>query len=110
MQLGAALMALTWFGRVMVEGLARPVAAGLEAIGHVTRKTVTPGDITGMAFEMGAVLFVLVGPIAMASAIGGFASIGVQGGWNLSWAPLKLDPAKLSPMAGLRRLAPSRAG
>lgn len=110
MQLGAALMALTWFGRVMVEGLSRQVTVGLESIGHVTKKTMTPGDITGMAFEMGAVLFVLVGPIALASAIGGLMSVGAQGGWNLSWAPLKLDIAKLSPMAGLKRLAPSRAG
>lgn len=110
MQLGASLIALAWFGRVIVEGLSRQVATGLESIGHVTKKAVTPGDITGMAFEMGAMLAVLVGPVALASAIGGLASVGVQGGWNVSWEPLKLNVSKLSPMAGLRRLAPSRAG
>ena len=30
-QLAAALIALTWFGRVMVEGLSRQVVTGLEA-------------------------------------------------------------------------------
>jgi flagellar biosynthetic protein FlhB len=109
-QLAAALLALTWFGRVMVEGLSRQVATGLEGMGHAARRTVTAGDFTGLAMEMGLTLIVLVGPIAAASIIGGIGSVAAQGGWNLSWEPLMFNISKLSPMSGIKRLAPSKAG
>jgi flagellar biosynthetic protein FlhB len=109
-QLAAALIALTWFGRVMVEGLSRQVVTGLENMGRVSRRTVTAGDFTGLAMEMGLTVVVLVGPIAAASALGGMGAIAAQGGWNLSWEPLQFNIGKLSPMAGIKRLAPSKAG
>jgi flagellar biosynthetic protein FlhB len=109
-QLAAALIALTWFGRVMVEGLSRQVVTGLEGMGRMARRTVTPGDFTGLAMEMGLTVTVLVGPIALASILGGFGAVAAQGGWILSWEPLKLNLGKLSPMAGIKRLAPSKAG
>jgi flagellar biosynthesis protein FlhB len=109
-QLAAVLIALTWFGRVMVEGLSRQVVAGLEAMGRTARHTVTAGDFTGLAMEMGLTVVVLVGPIAFASIVGGLGSVAAQGGWNLSWEPLKFDLNKLSPMSGIKRLAPSKAG
>jgi flagellar biosynthetic protein FlhB len=109
-QLAAALIALTWFGRVMVEGLSRQVVTGLEGMGRMARRTVTAGDFTGLAMEMGLTLVVLVGPIAAASVIGGMGAVAAQGGWNLSWEPLKFNIGKLSPMNGIRRLAPSKAG
>lgn len=109
-QLAAALIALTWFGRVMVEGLSRQVVTGLEGMGRTAKRTVTPGDFTGLAMEMGLTLVVLVGPIAAASVIGGIGSVAAQGGWNLSWEPLQFNLNKLSPLAGIKRLAPSKAG
>jgi flagellar biosynthesis protein FlhB len=109
-QLAAVLIALTWFGRVMVEGLSRQVVTGLEAMGRMAHHTVTAGDFTGLAMEMGLTLIVLVGPIAAASIIGGVGSVAAQGGWILSWEPLKFNIGKLSPMNGIKRLAPSKAG
>ena len=96
-QLAAVLIALTWFGRVMVEGLSRQVVTGLEAMGRMARRTVTAGDFTGLAMEMGLTLIVLVGPIAFASIVGGIGSVAAQGGWNLSWEPLQFNLSKLSP-------------
>lgn len=109
-QLAAALIALTWFGRVMVEGLSRQVVTGLESMGQTAKRTITAGDFTGLAMEMGLTLVVLVGPIAAASIIGGVGSVAAQGGWNLSWEPLQFNLNKLSPLAGIKRLAPSKAG
>jgi flagellar biosynthetic protein FlhB len=109
-QLAAVLIALTWFGRVMVEGLSRQVVTGIEAMGRRARHTVTAGDFTGLAMEMGLTVIVLVGPIAAASIIGGMGSVAAQGGWNLSWEPLKFNLNKLSPISGIKRLAPSKAG
>jgi flagellar biosynthesis protein FlhB len=109
-QLAAALVAFSWFGRYAVEGLGHYVARNLEAIGHNASRTVTAGEITGLALETGTALLVLVGPISFAAMIGGVAAIGLQGGWVLSWEPLKFNIGKLSPMAGFSRLAPSRAG
>jgi flagellar biosynthetic protein FlhB len=109
-QLAAVLIALTWFGRVMVEGLSRQVVTGLEAMGRMAHHTVTAGDFTGLAMEMGLTLIVLVGPIAFASIAGGLGSVAAQGGWNLSWEPLKFNLGKLSPINGIKRLAPSKAG
>jgi flagellar biosynthetic protein FlhB len=94
----------------MVEGLSRQVVTGLEGMGRMARRTVTAGDFTGLAMEMGLTLVVLVGPIAAASVIGGLGSVAAQGGWNLSWEPLKFNIGKLSPMSGIKRLAPSKAG
>jgi flagellar biosynthetic protein FlhB len=109
-QLAAVLIALTYFGRVMVEGLSRQVVTGLEAMGRMAHHTVTAGDFTGLAMEMGLTLIVLVGPIAFASIAGGLGSVAAQGGWNLSWEPLKFNLGKLNPVNGIKRLAPSKAG
>jgi flagellar biosynthetic protein FlhB len=109
-QLAAVLIALTYFGRVMVEGLSRQVVDGLEAMGRKAHHTVTAGDFTGLAMEMGLTVLVLVGPIAAASILGGIGSVAAQGGWNLSWEPLKFDLNKLNPVNGIKRLAPSKAG
>lgn len=109
-QFAAALIALTYFGRVMVEGLSRQMVAGLESVGRTAHRTVTAGDFTGLALEMGLVLVVLVGPIAAASIIGGVGSVVAQGGWVVSWEPLQLNIGRLSPMNGIKRLAPSKAG
>lgn len=109
-QLAAALIALTWFGRVMVEGLSRQVVDGLESMGRKAHHSVTAGDFTGLAMEMGLTLIVLVGPIAAASILGGVGSVAAQGGWVLSWEPLQFNLNKLSPLKGLKRLAPSKAG
>jgi len=110
LQLGAILIALSWFGRSFVEGLGQTVAAGLIEVGSSGHRTISEAELSGMTLQTGKVLALLVGPIALASVIGGLLSVSVVGGWNISTHPLTLNFGKLNPSNGLARLAPSKAG
>lgn len=110
MQFAAVVLVLIYFGQHVVEGLATTMAAGLTAVGHGARRTITAGELTRMGLETGRSLAILVGPIALASIAGAFASVYAMGGITLTAEPLTLNFNKLSPMAGLRKLAPMKAG
>jgi flagellar biosynthetic protein FlhB len=109
-QLGAVLLALGWFGRPLVEGLGRSMAAALVEVGASAHRPISDADLSRLAMQAGMLLAILVGPIAIAAIIGGLAATSAQGGWTLTTEPLTLNFAKLSPAAGLKRLAPSKAG
>lgn len=109
-QLGATLLALSWFGRHYVEGLGQTVAAGLVAVGGAAHRTISEAELTGLTLETGKVLVFMVGPISLAAIVGGVLSILISGGWNVSTEPLTLNFGKLNPANGLGRLAPSKAG
>jgi flagellar biosynthetic protein FlhB len=109
-QLGAVLIALAWNGRNLIEGLGQTVATGLLEVGASAHRNISEVELTGLTMQTGKTLALLVGPIAVAAVIGGVGSTMLIGGWNVSTQPLELDFGKLSPMAGLKRLAPSKAG
>lgn len=109
-QLGGVLLALTWFGRPLVEGLGRAVSAGLVEVGASAHRTISESEMSAMTMQTGKVLAILVGPIALAAIIGGLLATTAQGGWNFSGQPLAFNFGKLSPVAGLKKLAPSKAG
>jgi flagellar biosynthetic protein FlhB len=109
-QLGAVLLALGWFGRPLVEGLGHAMAAGLVDMGSSAHRTISGADLSSLALQAGTTLAVLVGPIAVASILGGLAATSAQGGWNLTTEPLRLNFGKLNPANGLKRLGPSKAG
>jgi flagellar biosynthetic protein FlhB len=109
-QLTAAVGALMFAGTYMASRLADRVAVGIAAAGDRAHQVLTPIDFSNMAFDYGASLALIVGPVAVASAVGGLAAVSLQGGWHVSWEPLKFNPGKLSPVNGLKRLLPSRAG
>ena len=109
-QLGAVLLALGWFGRPLVEGLGRVVAAGLVDVGASAHRTISEAELSGLTMQTGMVLAMLVGPISMAALIGGLFANTAQGGWNFSGQALTLKFSRLSPASGLGRLAPSKAG
>jgi len=110
MQLGAVLMALAWFGRHLVEGVGQTLAAGLVEVGASAHRTISEAELSGLTMETGKALAILVGPIALASVLGGLFSVTIAGGWNISPHPLTLNFGKLNPANGLSRLKPSRAG
>jgi flagellar biosynthesis protein FlhB len=109
-QLGGVLLALTWFGRPLVEGLGRAVSAGLVEVGASAHRTISETDLSAMTMQTGKVLAMLVGPIALAAVIGGLLATTAQGGWNFTGQPLAFNFEKLNPAAGLKKLAPTRAG
>jgi flagellar biosynthetic protein FlhB len=110
LQMGAVVLALVWFAHYTLEGLAAILMFSLEAMGHGARRAITAGELTRMGLETGRTLAVLVGPIALASVIGGLAGVMAQGGINLSAEPLTPNLGKLNPVNGLKRLVPTKAG
>ncbi len=72
-QLGAALLALAWFGRSLVEGLGHTVAAGLVQVGASAHRTIGDAELSGLALQAGKAVALLVGPIALAAVIGGLS-------------------------------------
>jgi flagellar biosynthesis protein FlhB len=110
LQLGAVLIALAWFGRPLVEGAGQTLAAGIVEMGSSAHRTISEAELSGLTMQTGKTLAVLVGPIALASVLGGLFSVAVIGGWNFSTEPLTLNFGKLNPVNGLGRLKPSKAG
>jgi flagellar biosynthetic protein FlhB len=109
-QLAAALMTLSWVGSYMVRSLADKVGAGLSQIDGVAHRTVMPSELTAIATGYLWTLALIVGPVMATAVVGGLAAVSAQGGWNVSWKPLQPDLTKLSPVNGLKRLLPTRAG
>ena len=109
-QLGAALMTLSWVGSYMVRTLADRVGAGLSRIDGVAHRTVMPSELTAIATSYLGTLAVIVGPVMLTAVVAGLAAVSAQGGWNVSWQPLQPKFSKLSPVNGIKRLVPTKAG
>jgi flagellar biosynthetic protein FlhB len=109
LQFGAAVFGLSWGGSYMMARLADRLGAGILAMGDRAHMTITPIDFSNMALDYGASLALVVGPVAIASALGGLVGARAQG-WAVSTEPLQPNLSRLSPLRGLQRLKPSRAG
>ena len=109
-QLGAALMTLTWVGGYMVSSLADRVGAGLARIDTVAHQTIRPADLTTIVSGYLGHLALIVGPVMATALVAGLVAVSAQGGWNLSWKALKPAFNRISPANGLKRLLPTRAG
>jgi flagellar biosynthesis protein FlhB len=109
-QLAAALMTLSWVGSYMVRTLADRVGAGLSRIDGVAHRTVMPSELTAIATGYLGWLALIVGPVMLTAVVAGLAAVSAQGGWNVSWQPLQPKFSKLSPVNGIKRLVPTKAG
>jgi flagellar biosynthetic protein FlhB len=109
-QLGACLIVLAWAGPSLLERLLVLVRAGLEAPGQWAHATIEPGVAGTIAVQGVAHVGLLVGPIAVAVALGTVLAAAAQGGWNVATEALVPDWSRLTPAHGLRRLSPGRAG
>jgi len=109
-QLAAALMTLSWVGSYMVRTLADRVGAGLSRIDGVAHRTVMPSELTAIASSYLGWLALIVGPVMLTAVVAGLAAVSAQGGWNVSWEPLQPKFSKLSPVNGIKRLVPTKAG
>lgn len=110
LQFAGVVMALSWAGSYMVARLADVATTGLEAVGDRAHQSLSSADVSAIALANGSALALIVGPVALAAAVGGLAAVTLQGGWVVTWEPLKFNLGRLSPVNGLQRLAPSRAG
>jgi flagellar biosynthetic protein FlhB len=109
-QLGAAMLTLSWVGSYMIRSLADKVGAGVSQIDGVAHRTVMPSELTAIATGYLWTLALIVGPVMATAMVAGLAAVSAQGGWNVSWQPLQPDLTRLSPVNGLKRLAPAKAG
>ncbi len=83
---------------------------GLNTLDSWARTPVTPEVLGVLVMNDGATIGLIIAPVMIAAAFVGLAGNLVQSGWV--YAPEKLTPdfTRLSPMAGLRRLAPMQSG
>jgi len=105
----SATAVLVWLGPTLVHRLADAVSASLNGVGSRARADVTPGDLTSLVIANGALIGLLVGPIAIAAAIAGVATAAAQGGLQFTAKNMTPDLTKLNPVNGLKRLAPSQS-
>jgi flagellar biosynthetic protein FlhB len=109
-QLAASLMTLSWVGSYMVRTLADKVGAGLSQIDGVAHRNVMPSELTAIATGYLGSLALIVGPVMATAVVGALVAVSAQGGWNVSWQPLQPKFSKLSPLNGVKRLVPTKAG
>ena len=101
---------LVWLGPSMVGRLAVTVSQALKGLGTVAKRDLQPEDLTAMVLEHGAVIAMLVGPIAIAVAMASVATAAAQGGLHFAPKALRVDLTRLNPANGLKRLVPSQSG
>jgi flagellar biosynthetic protein FlhB len=109
-QLGAALLTLTWMGGYMVSSLADRVGAGIGRIDLVAHKTIMPAELTTIVSGHLGHLALIVGPVMATALVAGLAAVWTQGGWNVSWQALQPSLARINPASGIKRLLPARGG
>lgn len=106
----AATIALARLGGRLLSGLGERLAGGLTHFADDPMRTVTAGEITRLVTDNGAVLALLVGPIAIATMVVGVATHGLQGGWSFAPEGLTLNWSRLNPASGIKRLGLSQSG
>jgi flagellar biosynthesis protein FlhB len=106
----AATGVLVTGGTFFMQRLAASVVNGLSRLGDAPLRDLQPGDIVPIVISGAALVAMTVGPVAIAAATASAFASAVQTGFNLSAQPLTPSFARLSPAAGLKKLAPSKAG
>ena len=101
---------LVWYGPLMVKLLAARLTDLLNAVGTSAGRDVPAEDMTSLVLSSGALIGLLVGPVAITAAVMSVASSAAQGGLRFSATPLQFNWERLSPAAGLKKLVPSQSG
>jgi flagellar biosynthetic protein FlhB len=107
------LMAVTGvlgvLGQRLMTRLAASLSDALTALPARAAHDVTGGDLAALVLENGALIALLVGPIALTAAAVSVAVSAAQGGLRFAPAALHLHWERLSPAKGLAKLAPSKS-
>lgn len=110
LHLGAALLVLGWWGAEMLRGMSAAMQESLTRMGQSPMRTVTSGDVVGLAVHGIWQLSWMVAPMALGALVATVVATQAQGGFNLATEGLRLDLSRLSPAKGFKKLAPSNAG
>ena len=97
-------------GAMSLARLQHRLIDGMNALDSWAHATVTPDGLGVVLLNDSATLAMIIAPVMITAAFTGLAGNLVQSGWV--FAPEKLTPdfTRLSPVTGLRRLAPSQSG
>jgi flagellar biosynthetic protein FlhB len=106
----ASTMALAYLGPRLIEGLLANVRAGIEAVGNDPLRSITAGELTALVINNSLQVAILVGPLALVTAIAAVGMHGFQGGWSFAPGALRLNWSRLNPASGVKRFAPSQSG
>lgn len=101
--------ALASLGPMVVQRLAARVAEALTAIGQASGRDLQPENLTSMVLANGALVGLLVGPIAVTAVVASVTISAMQGGLRFAPAALHIDFTRLNPATGLGRLKPSQS-
>lgn len=109
-QFVAIVIVLGFIGQDFVRGLAGALAVGLDSIGDVGVRDVKPSDLTPLVVNHVRLLFVLVGPLALAAV--GASVIGAigQSGVVIAGGALRPQWSRLRPGAELERSGLAQRG
>lgn len=102
--LAAVIIVFSWTGESMMTRLATTLGSVLAGLGTNPLRTVVEGELVRILVEGAGMLALVVGPIAVGTALAVVTVQISQGGWNASLEPLQLDLSRLNPAAGMKRL------
>ncbi|MGE3276358.1 MAG: flagellar biosynthesis protein FlhB [Vicinamibacterales bacterium] len=102
--LAAALAVFSFSGGPMIDRLTTTMGETLARLGDKPLRTISDGELFRLLLENGALLGLIVGPLALAVALAVVAVQVAQGGWNFASEALQFDLNKLNPAAGISRL------
>lgn len=109
-QLGAALVALSYWGPSLVSGMGTIMATGITRMGDARSGAITSGEVVNLAMAGVMQIGWLVGPLALGAVVATAASAQAQGGIYFASEALRIDLTRLNPASGFKRLMPSQAG
>jgi flagellar biosynthetic protein FlhB len=96
-------------GQRLLARLAGSVADGLTGLPARAAHDLTGGDLATLVLENGALIALLVGPIALTAVAVSVGAAAAQGGLRFAPAALQWNWSRLSPATGLGRLKPSQS-
>lgn len=107
--LAAVAAALLWTGSYGLSHVTHAMAESLVLMGDQPTE-ITTGTVLGMVMTGGQAIGFFVGPVVLFVIVAVVFSQTIQGGWVFAPVALKPDWSRLSPMNGLKKLAPSKSG
>jgi flagellar biosynthesis protein FlhB len=108
--LGASLLAMSWAGHRIVEGLAFDLTTGLTRLSSTRGHELTSGEVNGLAIGAAMSIGSLVGPVALAAAAAVVASQVALSGWNVATEAITLNFGRMNPVTGFKRFGFKQGG
>jgi flagellar biosynthetic protein FlhB len=106
----AAIMVLAWTGNGIMRSMATAVKHSLLQMGESPLAGLGPKEVAAIVISNAMTLGIVVGPVALATAIAVVALQLAQGGLVFATDALTPDISRLSPVKGFKRLGFSQSG